>query len=251
MEVGVTGARGRMGEAVLEAAADREDCEVAFAVNRDPAGETIAGVDVADAADFASLLADHDPDAVVDFTGPGSAVEYAAACAEAGVPFVTGTTGFSDAQQAALDDASAEIPLLKASNFARGVQALRLVLREAASALEEYDVELTETHHNGKRDAPSGTAKTLLSDLAEARDFEEVYGREGEHPRDESEVGVHVLRAGDIRGEHRVLFAGNDEVLTLSHRAEDRGVFAAGALDAAAWLADREAGRYEFADVIQ
>ena len=120
----------------------------------------------------------------------------------------------------------------------------------ALEALPGYDVELLETHHNGKRDAPSGTAHTILEEVAEQRDFEPVYGREGVQPRTEGEVGVLVRRAGDIRGEHEVTLADNDEVLTIAHRAEDRGVFAAGAIDAAVWLAGREPGLYDFGEVV-
>jgi 4-hydroxy-tetrahydrodipicolinate reductase len=249
-QVGVTGATGRMGQAVIETAADRDDVTVSFAVNRDPDADTIEDVPVEDSEKFASLLEHNDPDAVIDFTGPDSALRYAEDCADAGVPLVTGTTGFTDDELADLRGASDQIPLLKAANFARGVQALVETIREAAAALPGYDVELMETHHNQKEDAPSGTAKTLLSTLAEERDFDEQYGREGMQPREEGEVGVHVRRAGDIRGEHELIFAGNDEVLSLSHRAESRNVFAAGALDAAIWLAERDAGYYDFADVI-
>jgi 4-hydroxy-tetrahydrodipicolinate reductase len=123
-------------------------------------------------------------------------------------------------------------------------------VREAVSALDGYDLELMESHHNGKVDAPSGTAKTILDTVQAERDVEPVYGREGHVPRDEDEIGVFARRAGDIRGEHELILAGNDEVLSLSHHAEDRAVFAAGALDAAAWLAGRDPGRYEFGAVI-
>jgi 4-hydroxy-tetrahydrodipicolinate reductase len=142
--------------------------------------------------------------------------------------------------------------VLKASNFARGVQALLQAVEAGVEALPEYDVELIETHHAGKRDAPSGTAKTLLAAVDEAREEEldRTHGREGEHRRTDSEVGVHVRRAGTVRGEHEVLLAGNDEMLTLSHRAESRRVFAAGAVDAAEWLAGREPGWYDFGDVL-
>ena len=142
--------------------------------------------------------------------------------------------------------------MLKASNFARGVQALLTLVEAGVEALPGYDVELTETHHGGKRDAPSGTARTILSAVDEAREAEldRTHGREGEHRRADSEAGVHVRRAGNVRGEHELLLAGNDEVLTLSHRAESRRVFAAGAVDAAEWLAGREPGWYEFDDVL-
>jgi len=257
LRVAVTGAGGRMGREVIEAAIDREGVAVAVAVNRSPM-EPVAGVEVRDAADLPELLAGDRgeegdaPDVLVDFTGPASAVAYAEACADAGVPMVTGTTGFEGGQLDSLRAAGDAVPVLKASNFARGVAALRRAVREAAAALPGYDVELTETHHNGKRDAPSGTAKSILDDVESVRDDldRRVHGREGDAPRDADEIGVHARRAGDVTGEHEVLFAGNRESIELTHRAGDRGVFAEGALDAAVWLAGRDPGRYDFGDVL-
>jgi 4-hydroxy-tetrahydrodipicolinate reductase len=239
-----------MGREVLQAAADRTDVDVVVAVNRTPVGE-VAGVDVVDTADFPSLLAEYDPDVLVDFTASAASTDYVAACAEAGVPAVVGTTGFDDAEMAALRTASDAIPVLRASNFSRGVAALRRAVREAVAALPGYDVELTETHHNGKVDAPSGTAKTILDDIDDVRGpAERVHGREGHQPREGDEIGVHARRAGDVTGEHEVLMAGNSEVLSLTHRAGDRGVFAEGALDAAVWLVGRDPGWYDFAEVL-
>jgi len=251
LRLAVTGAGGRMGRAVIEAAAEREGVEVVLAVNRSPTA-AVAGVDVDPAAALSERLESVKADVLVDFTGPESAVDYAETCVDAGVPFLTGTTGFADGDLAALRAVSDEVAVLKASNFSRGIAALRRAVREAVAAVPGYDVELTETHHDGKRDAPSGTANTLLDDIEAVRaDLDErVHGREGEAPRTDSEVGVHARRAGDVTGEHEVLLAGNDEVLELSHRAGDRGVFVAGALDAAAWLAGREAGWYGFDDVV-
>ena len=251
LRVAVTGAGGRMGREVIEAATSRDGVAVAVAVNRTET-EPVAGVDIETADRLPELLAEREPDALVDFTGPSSATEYAAACVEAGVPMVTGTTGFDAGGIDRLREASGTVPLLKASNFARGVAALRRAVREAVAAVPGYDVELTETHHNGKRDAPSGTAKTILEDVEDVRAdlTERVHGREGDAPRQPGEVGVHARRAGDVTGEHEVLLAGNREALELTHRAGDRGVFAEGALDAAAWLAGRDPGWYEFADVI-
>ncbi|OYR59064.1 4-hydroxy-tetrahydrodipicolinate reductase [Halorubrum halodurans] len=259
--IAVTGAGGRMGREVIEAAAAREDVAVGLAVNRTPT-DPVAGVDVADAARLGDLLADAGGDAhadvLVDFTGPESAVEYAETAAEAGVAIVTGTTGFDAGETARLRAASEAVPLLRASNFARGVAALRRAVREAVAAVPGYDVEVTETHHDGKRDAPSGTARTLLDDVAGVREElagsdaldRRVHGREGDAPRSPGEIGVHARRAGDVTGEHEVLLAGNRETLSLTHRAGDRGVFAEGALDAAAWLAGRDPGWYEFDDVL-
>ena len=251
-EIAVTGAAGRMGREVLAAAADREGIDVAFAVNRSPVDELISGVVVESSDNVAELLAEYEPDVVVDFTGPESARTYADACADHGVALVTGTTGFDDGGVDALRTASESVGVLKASNFSRGIAALRLAVQEATAALPDADIELTETHHNAKRDAPSGTAKTLLDDIEGVRDDlgDRVHGREGEAPRSDEEIGVHARRAGDIAGEHEVLVAGSNETLSLTHRAGDRSIFAEGALDAAEWLAGREAGWYDFFEVI-
>jgi 4-hydroxy-tetrahydrodipicolinate reductase len=204
-----------------------------IAVSR--AGGRIDGVEAVADADLAGALAERAPDALIDFTTPEASREYVAACAETGTPAVVGTTGFDASGDEALERAAERIPVLQAPNFSRGVHVLESLAVEAAEALDGYDVELTETHHNGKRDAPSGTAERLLEAIeATGAGGERVHGREGMAPR----------------GPDELLFAGDDEVLTLSHRAESRRVFAAGALDAAAWLAGRDPGRYEFGEVV-
>jgi 4-hydroxy-tetrahydrodipicolinate reductase len=245
--VGINGIAGRMGETIYETARERDGVTVAFGID---VNDTDLDLPVYKPEETADALAEHDPDIVIDFTVPAATLDLAPACAEAGVGLVVGTTGFENEGFAVLDETSEAVPLLKATNFARGVHALLRTLGPALEALEGYDVEVMETHHNNKRDAPSGTAKTILEEIGEYREFETVPGREGIQPREDSEVGMLVRRAGDIRGEHEITIAGNDEVLTLAHRAEDRAVFAAGALDAAVWLADRDPGRYDFGDVI-
>ncbi len=250
MNVGVSGATGRMGQRVIDTASSREDIDVSFAIGTDTDAE--AGVPVVSSTAVAGAIADHDPAAIVDFSVPESAASLAEVCAAEGVALVVGTTGLEESHLSVVQEASGATPVLKATNFSRGIQALLRALGPALEALPGYDLELLETHHNGKRDAPSGTAKTVLETVAEYRDFETVYGREGVQPREEGngEVGVLVRRAGDVRGEHEVVLADNDEVLTIAHRAEDRAVFAEGALDAAAWLAGRDPGWYTFGDVI-
>ena len=250
MNVGVSGATGRMGQRVIDTASSREDIDVSFAIGTQADAE--AGVPVVSSTAVAGAIADHDPAAIVDFSVPESAASLAEVCAAEGVALVVGTTGLEESHLSVVQEASGATPVLKATNFSRGIQALLRALGPALEALPGYDLELLETHHNGKRDAPSGTAKTVLETVAEHRDFETVYGREGVQPREdgEGEVGVLVRRAGDIRGEHEIVLADNDEVLTIAHRAEDRAVFAEGALDAAAWLAGRDPGWYTFGDVI-
>ncbi|MHC3380311.1 4-hydroxy-tetrahydrodipicolinate reductase [Haloarcula sp. H-GB5] len=244
--VAVNGVTGQMGGAVIEAATDSE-VVVGFATSDTDAVDAVPVVHPAEAA---AALREYDVDVVVDFAVPEGALTVAEACVEVGVPMVVGTTGFDEDGIGRLKDASEEVPLLKATNFSQGIQVLQRLISEAVGTLEDYDLELMETHHNRKVDAPSGTASSILDVIQEERDVEPVYGREGHAPREDDEIGVFARRAGDIRGEHELVLAGNDEVLSLSHRAEDRGVFAAGALDAAAWLVGRDAGWYEFGDVV-
>ena len=263
MRLVVIGATGRTGGEIVAEASDRGHDVVGVATE----AATVEGVDVHPSDDLVEVL--EGADAAIDFTVPDASREHAGVVAEAGVPYVVGTTGFDEQGMAALREAGESVPVLKASNFARGVQALLQVVEAGVEALPGYDVELTETHHNGKRDAPSGTANTILDAIDEARaarsaadgssgdeprdeveTLDRTHGREGEHLREESEVGVHVRRAGNVRGEHEVMLAGNDEVVTLTHRAESRRVFAAGAVDAAEWLAGRGAGWYDFADAL-
>jgi 4-hydroxy-tetrahydrodipicolinate reductase len=250
--IAVTGSSGVMGGQVLAVAADSPDYEAVVAVSRSPVDDAPGGVTVNDDDELADLLAAHAPDALVDFTAPAATRRYAAACAETGTPLVTGTTGFEEDGEAALAAAAERTPVLHASNFSRGVLALRRAVREAVAALPDADVEVTETHHNRKRDAPSGTAVTLLDevDVARGEAAERVHGREGEAPRSAGEIGVHARRAGGLAGEHEVLLAEGPEAVTLTHRSESRATFAAGALDAAAWLAGRAPGTYDFTDVL-
>jgi 4-hydroxy-tetrahydrodipicolinate reductase len=251
VRLAVTGTTGRMGRAVLAAAAEREDVEVVLAVSRSAAGEVVEGVAVEPAAALPDLLVEREPAALVEFTAPESSVEYVAAAAEAGVPAVVGTTGFEGAETDRLRAAAEQVAVLRGANFARGVQGLLAAVRAAVAALPGYDVEVTETHHDGKRDAPSGTAKTVVEAVETVRGpAERVHGREGEAPREQGEIGVHARRAGDVTGEHEVLLAGNHEELRVTHRASSRDVFARGALDAAAWLAGRDPGWYSFKDVV-
>lgn len=252
MNIAVTGATGAMGRAIMEAATDRDEITIALAVNRSPNVDRIAGTRIRPAGELPDLLVEYRPNVLIDFTGPESAVRYARWAADAAVPIVTGTTGFDSSQLDTLRDLSQSVPVLRASNFARGIHALLSAVTEALSALPGYDIELLETHHNRKQDAPSGTAKTILDRIEHVRgDLEAIHGRVGTHQRQPGEIGVHARRAGDVRGEHEVLIAGNDELLTIEHRAESRSVFAHGALDAAVWLAGQPPGWYEFADVLE
>jgi len=246
--IAVCGATGRTGSAVVETADEREDVDVVLGFASERGDQN--GLPLRPASEATDAIAEFDVDAVVDFSTPAATLAVLDGCLEHGIPLVVATTGFDDEESERLRAAADEIPVLKATNFSRGIQVLLRTVREAVGALPGYDLELMESHHNGKVDAPSGTANTILETVQEQRDVEPVYGREGHAPREDDEIGVFARRAGDIRGEHELVLADNDEVVSLSHRAEDRGVFAAGAIDAATWLVGREPGWYDFGAVV-
>jgi 4-hydroxy-tetrahydrodipicolinate reductase len=267
----VIGVSGRMGRALVRAAGEagstgalgevRVTGAVASAASaslgRD-AGELAGGepLGVKVTSDLRAALAA--ADVAVDFSQPQATRANLAACRAARKPLLIGTTGFG-AELAAeeLEAAAREIPLLVAPNTSLGVALLVELVRRAATALPpQFDIEILEAHHRGKRDAPSGTALELARAAAEGRGLESSQalsgasgGRAG--PRRPGEIGFAVLRGGDLVGEHTVLFAGPGEELRLSHRAADRAIFARGALRAALWLAGQPPGRYGMSNIVQ
>jgi len=255
------GATGRMGHAIIRAAAQFPDIAITGAVasgasahlGRD-AGE-LAGSDalgVAITRDLPAAL--KDADVVIDFTSALATAEHLRACRQAGKPLLMGSTGHDCAQQDAFKVAACDIALLVAPNTSLGVTLLLELARQAAAALpRDFDVEILEAHHRMKVDAPSGTALALGAAVAGARSQEllevAVVGRNGSAPRRCGDIGFAVVRGGDLVGEHTVRFAGDGEELTLTHRATDRIIFARGALKAAAWLASRPPGLYSMRDI--
>lgn len=258
----IAGSTGRMGHALLEAAAgdpelqlhaalDRADCPQ---LGRD-AGELFG------AACGVKLTADLDhalqgADVLVDFTRPEPSLVYLEACRRAGVGMVIGTTGFSPAQKETIAAAAREIPVVFAPNMSVGINLLINLVQAAAKVLAQgYDIEIIEAHHRHKVDAPSGTALRLGEAAAEAlgRDLAKcaVYGREGvTGERDPATIGFATVRGGDVVGDHTVLFAGIGERVELTHKASSRATFALGALRAAKWLAGRKNGLYDMRDVL-
>lgn len=159
---------------------------------------------------------------------------------------VYGTTGLDDTQKEQLNTLSKTHPVFYSSNYSYGIAVFREVLRTAVPMLKDtFDMELTETHHNQKQDAPSGTAKSILEIMNPKGEFEEVYGRQGMCGARGKEIGVHALRGGTEAGEHRVYFFGDNESITITHHATNRQIFVNGALKAAAWLKDQPAGMYD------
>ena len=241
MKIVIVGAAGRMGK-MLVALADAH-----------PTLEVVAKVDVAEGYDKTWPAG---TEAVIDFSFHSAVPAFVAKAAEEGLAYVLGTTGLSAEEQQAVDAAAKRIPVVQSGNYSLGVNLLLNLVKTAAKVLgPEYDVEVVEMHHRHKKDAPSGTALMLAKAAAAGRgvDFDAaaVYGRKGiVGERPEGEIAVHALRGGSVVGDHTVMFAGEVERVELTHRAQSREAFAAGALKAAQWAAGRQPGIYTMRDVL-
>ncbi|MGI8821117.1 MAG: 4-hydroxy-tetrahydrodipicolinate reductase [Chthoniobacterales bacterium] len=240
MRLALLGAGGRMGQAISHAAEARPEFAICARVER---GGSIA-------------QAIAESDVALDFSHADATEEACTAAVQHRKPLVIGTTGQSPAQLAIIREAAASNPIVLAANFSVGVNALFWLTRRATLLLGEgFDVEIIETHHRLKKDAPSGTAKQLARLLCATRhldlDRDLVHGREGmTGERPDKQIGMHAIRAGDVVGEHAVLFAGAGERLELTHKASSRETFAVGALRAAAWVIEQPAGLYSMEDVL-
>jgi 4-hydroxy-tetrahydrodipicolinate reductase len=248
-KVVVCGASGRMGQTIGRMVSESPDLKIVGGV--DLKAGTFFGEEQVASKDIDQLLVKKKPDILIDFTVAGAAVENVKAAARHNIALVVGTTGFTPEQRKIMADAVAgHSPAVISSNFSVGVNIFWQVLREAAQLLKEYDIEVIEGHHRNKKDAPSGTAKTILQILdEEVGTRQKMYGREGMTER-KNEIGVHVIRGGDIVGDHAVLFSKNYETITLAHRAYDRAVFASGAILAARWVVGKKPGIYGMNDVL-
>lgn len=192
-----------------------------------------------------------DVDVAVDFSYPGNIDMVLETAVRRRLPLVIGTTGFSAQQAAQIRAASAQVPVVWANNFSTGVTVMCRLARMAAQALgDEFDIEIVETHHNQKEDAPSGTAKALLASVDPNGAYDVVYGREGRPGKRGREIGMHALRGGTVAGEHSVRFFGQMEEIELRHRADSREIFARGALKAAAFAVKAQPGLYDMEDVL-
>ena len=259
----VTGAGGRMGRTIIEALAGESGMELSAAA--DHATSSLIGGDAGEVAGVGRIgvaiaplerAAEAPFDILIDFTRPEATLEHLALCRRLGRGIVIGTTGLDAAQTAAVHDAAGEIPVLFAPNMSVGVNLTFKLAELAARALgDTVDIEIIEAHHRHKVDAPSGTALALGEVVAGAlgRDLAEcaVYGREGvTGERDRKTIGFETIRAGDIVGDHTVLYAGAGERIEITHRASNRMTFAHGAVRAARWLQGRPAGLYDMQDVL-
>lgn len=258
----ITGVSGRMGSTLLRLARDTEGLEVVGATDRK--GAACIGLDAGLATRLGMLgvpvvdslaAALERAQVVVDFTSAEASLAHARLCAERGVALVVGSTGLSPEARAEIGAVARRVPVVMSPNMSVGVNLVIQVAAELARVLgESFDVEVLETHHRMKKDAPSGTALRLAEKIAEAlaRKPEDLtfarHGQVGERPH--REIGVQTLRGGDVVGEHTVYFLGEGERIELSHRATSRDQFARGALRAASWVVGKAPGLYDMADVL-
>jgi 4-hydroxy-tetrahydrodipicolinate reductase len=241
LRIGIAGIQGRMGREIAALAANDPDVTVVGGLSRR------GGSDPLVFANAAELLPDID--VLIDFTSPAAATAHAMACAAAGRPLVSGTTGLDAAQAATVREAAAAVAVFHAANMSPGVNAMLTVLPILVRSLAGYDIEIVETHHRHKADAPSGTALALARVAADASGeplaARARYGREGAALRSPDEIGIHAVRAGGNPGEHAVILTGDGEVIGLSHRSFSRAAYAEGALRAARLIANQPPGWYE------
>jgi 4-hydroxy-tetrahydrodipicolinate reductase len=245
VRIAVTGAAGRMGRILIEAVSQNDACELTAAIERPES--SLIGADAGELAglgkngvvivgDVNSII--NDFDVLIDFTVPAATLANAKACGAAGKSMVIGTTGFNAEQKKELDAAIAPIAICQASNFSTGVNLCFKLLDMAARVLgDDVDIEIVEAHHRHKIDAPSGTALSMGQVVADARDRETI--------------GFATVRAGDIVGDHTVMFCADGERVEITHKASSRMSFARGAVRAAAWVSAQAAGRYDMQDVLE
>lgn len=242
------GCAGRMGSVLTQLIADMSDMEI------------VAGIDVQKTERpypvYASLeLCKEHADALIDFSLSSSLPGLLSAASERKLPLVIATTGLTKDDEALLEQTSNTIPIFRSGNMSLGINLVQQLLQSAVKVLgEQFDVEIIEKHHNLKKDAPSGTALMLADSINEAREqkLTYVYGREGrEALRTHNEIGIHAVRGGTIVGQHEVIFAGQDEVITIQHQAFSRQVFATGAIAAAHYIARQQNGLYSMKNLIQ
>ena len=261
--IAIVGAAGRMGKTLIEAC--YEDKDVTFTVATERAESSLIGADAGELAGVGKsgvILADsldaidQDFDVLIDFTRPEPCLEHVEWCKNNNKKIIIGTTGFSDKEKQQIQQASETIGIVFAPNMSVGVNVTLKLLDMAARVLgDDVDIEIIEAHHRHKVDAPSGTALRMGEVVADAlgRDLKEcaVYGREGNTgERDRKTIGFETIRAGDIVGEHTVMFAGIGERIEITHKASSRMTFAKGAMRAAKWLSDKDNGLYDMPDVL-
>lgn len=263
IRVAVVGASGRMGQCLIKAVALSEQTQLSIAICRSQssalgkdAGE-LAGVGLLGVKVTDNLAAVVDQfDVLIDFTRPEPSIEYIEICRQAGKKIVIGTTGYNDQQKEAINQAAGNVATVMAPNMSVGVNLSLKLLEMTAKVMGDYtDIEIIEAHHRHKVDAPSGTALRMGEVVADTLGYDlkecAIYGREGDTgERDRKTIGFSTIRAGDIVGEHTVMFADEGERVEITHKATSRMTFANGAVRAAIWLKERDKGLYDMQDVL-
>lgn len=195
-----------------------------------------------------TLTFEQTPAVIIDFSHPDGLEKILQYSQTHSVPLVIGTTGYTEEQFAQIAEAAQTIPVLYSANFSLGIMVMNRLIKQAAQDLASWQIELIEKHHSQKKDAPSGTAKRLVETLQSVRELTPVY-QWADKSREDQQIGVHSLRAGSFPGEHEVLFATKDEVLSVKHEAFSNRIFAEGAVQASIWLAEQSAGFYQLEDL--
>lgn len=243
----ITGCSGKMGASIINAASSRDDCVIAAGVDiTEP-----AHADFTYARSFSEL--DTEADVIIDFSNPAALTPMLEYAQLHKLPAVICTTGYSEQQLREIENASLNIPVFRSGNMSLGINLIIELARKAASVLVDgFDIEIIEQHHNQKLDAPSGTALMIADAVSEVKtDAEYVYDRHAyRKKRGKREIGIHSVRGGNIVGEHEIIFAGQDEVVTITHSARSKTVFAVGALNAAVFLKDKAPGMYNMSDLL-
>jgi|ERR1035437_486289 4-hydroxy-tetrahydrodipicolinate reductase len=256
----VLGACGRMGSSIVETITCFPDIRLVAAFDISNFGKDVGefarvgnlGIQISDVRDLEAVLKKNHVDVLIDFTAAMATAVNAPITAGCGVNLIIGTTGLTPEQLAVIDKSIKEnqVSAIISPNYSIGVNVFFKIIREAAKYLADYDIEIIETHHNQKKDAPSGTALRAADVISEAVGGKKyIYGREGIAPRGK-EIGIHAVRAGDITGDHTVLFAGNSERIEIRHIAHSLQIFTKGAVRAAEWICEQKPGIYSMDDVL-
>ena len=248
IKIAISGANGHMGKVISSVISERDDCK------------TIAGIDINTEtnSDFPIVSSpaelNEKPDVIIDFSHPSALDKLLDYCLSTGTPVVIATTGYNEEQTAKIKKASEQIPVFFTFNMSLGINLLVDLAKRATKVLgDQFDIEIVEKHHNLKKDAPSGTAIMIAEAINEelGNKMHYVYDRHSvRKPREKTEIGMHSIRGGTIVGEHDVIFAGRDEVITLSHSAGSKQVFAVGSVNAAVFLSGCEKGLYQMSDLL-
>lgn len=245
MKIFLTGINGKMGKAIVSVAENTEGVEI------------VGGLDVVKGGAYpvfsCASEVNVEYDCIIDFSRPSTLKDVISLAVARKVPVVIATTGYDKAQLAEIDELARKVPVFRSANMSIGVNVVESVLPILASALDGFDIELVEAHHNQKVDAPSGTAKQMLEAVEKGLNYKPEYvdGRSGESKRKKGDIGVHAVRGGTIVGEHTVIFAGDDEIIEIKHTALSRRIFAVGSIKAALFLEGRKAGMYNMTDYLK